>query len=700
MRLLDMSSEFFGPRHLRVSAGVTCSLAACLLLVFTGFWMDDFSKETRLVPLTIGLPLGLLGIVASIHALKFMDVQRRNRLSRVFGDDFIFVILGMVMQLIGAAELIFIDIALDSVPLIGFLTFLFATCGMLISIIYFGGGSRTLRPGSLNLDPSSIRGIMLIILGIFLYMASDGFVELEFFNAEGANLGISTLGIIIITFGLISLISSQNITSTPTFIKIKTYFSAERATGVARDKMEDAIQKMKQLNDEGVRHHESGDYNSAVESFTSALKTSRMSSRHAQKDELSDLRQFISTLNASISESLEHARNGIAQQDIEQEMNRLEVEISRLEEFEEDPLKAKRGARQCESDVEALYEKSNEFGFDSVGKICLSMLNRIRNVSKRADEELMGGIVAAQAVAEPRFTSTGGTAPQQVADSTVQERYSIGELIAEGGMAKVFRATEMNSSRIVVWKQAHGRHNPLAVSNQKLNDEAELLQVANHPRIPTYLAHGGVVHKGEQTAVLVQEFIKGGDLKNTVEQVKKVGANIPLEKIIEYISGICEPLEHMAGLPEPVYHRDLKPHNVIMHPDRGPVLIDFGLAKMVATGEDVSITRGGSGTWTPPERDAGVSGPFTDVYSLGKILYYLLTKKNPPAILTMNKVSAISEAGHPEWLEKLTLTAAWPDREKRIQTVEQFRKLLNNEGKWEDGTVAGPGGSDDFTTWG
>jgi hypothetical protein len=66
----------------------------------------------------------------------------------------------------------------------------------------------------------------------------------------------------------------------------------------------------------------------------------------------------------------------------------------------------------------------------------------------------------------------------------------------------------------------------------------------------------------------------------------------------------------------------------------------------------------------------------------------------------MNKVAAISEAGHPEWLEKLTLTAAWPDREKRIQTVEQFRKLINNEGKWDDGTVAGPGGSDDFTTWG
>jgi serine/threonine-protein kinase len=204
-----------------------------------------------------------------------------------------------------------------------------------------------------------------------------------------------------------------------------------------------------------------------------------------------------------------------------------------------------------------------------------------------------------------------------------------------------------------------------------------------------------------ETRVLVEEYVEGGDLSMMVKQFSKVGIQLPFEKVREYLDGVCDVLAHMAGLPDPVYHRDLKPHNIIIHPQHGPVLIDFGLAKMVATGEDVSVTRGGSGTWTAPERDSGISGPFTDVYSLGKILYYLLTNESPAAILSEEKVQIITEAEHPKWLADLTLKAAWPEREKRIQTAQQFRILLNNEGKWpQDQEVMGADtGADEYTTW-
>ena len=201
----------------------------------------------------------------------------------------------------------------------------------------------------------------------------------------------------------------------------------------------------------------------------------------------------------------------------------------------------------------------------------------------------------------------------------------------------------------------------------------------------------------------MQEFIEGGDLKNSVEQVKKMGASLPPNKAIEIVKQVCEPLEHMASLPSPIYHRDLKPHNIIVHPDRGPILIDFGLAKMVETGSDVSITRGGSGTWTPPERDSGVSGPFTDVWSLGKILYYLLTNEVPPTILDQEDVEkTFKEIDLPEWLPQFVTWACWPKHTKRIQSVQQFRILLENEGKWPEGETVDSAASDsgDFTTWG
>ena len=297
--------------------------------------------------------------------------------------------------------------------------------------------------------------------------------------------------------------------------------------------------------------------------------------------------------------------------------------------------------------------------------------------------------------------SDDATSPQQN-QSTLEGRFSVKELLAEGGMAQVFLANEAATNQTVIWKQAHGKHNPLKVSNKKLEEEAELMQIIHHQRIPAYIAHGEIKDsKNKKIAVLVQEFIEGGDLKNTVEQVKKVGMNMPLGKCLEYLTHICEPLEQMASMPSPVYHRDLKPHNIIVHPIRGPVIIDFGLAKMVATGQDLSVTRGGSGTWTPPERDSGVTGPFTDVWSLGKILYFIITNESPPAILDQDEmVATFSKLGHPEWLAGFISWACWPQYQKRIQSVQQFQILLGNEGVWPEssGEMSGSS-SDDFTTW-
>ena len=291
--------------------------------------------------------------------------------------------------------------------------------------------------------------------------------------------------------------------------------------------------------------------------------------------------------------------------------------------------------------------------------------------------------------------------PSTAAPLSLQQRFAVAEMLAEGGMAEVYKATERSTGEVVVWKQAHGKHNPLSVSNMKLEEEAELMQIIPHPRIPQYITHGKITDKsGKGKVVMVQEFIEGGDLKNTVDQIMKVGASISIEKIIEYLSAICEPLENMANLPEPIYHRDLKPHNVIIHPQRGPILIDFGLAKMVATGEDMSVTRGGSGTWTPPERDSGISGPFTDVWSLGKIMFYLCTNQKPAAILAEVDMQTVYDNGHPEWVGQLILKAVNPRYQDRVESVTWFKYLLNARGDWENMSSTQTTSSDDFTTWG
>jgi len=372
-----------------------------------------------------------------------------------------------------------------------------------------------------------------------------------------------------------------------------------------------------------------------------------------------------------------------------------------------------RRLREKRKGVQALVRSTLEHGetADILGLSALSEQPGDKRIAEEATQEPVKGVeeanmkTAEEAKAPLIWPEPGPIIAQDVPQqSTIETRFTVGELIAEGGMAQVFRATENATQQIVIWKQAYAKFSPISVSNQKLKDEVELLQIVRHPRIPSYLAEGEITDDKDDTRiVLIQEFIEGGDLKNTVEQVKKLGMVMPLEKAREILMQICEPLEHMASLPSPIYHRDLKPHNIIVHPDRGPVLIDFGLAKMVETGSDVSVTRGGSGTWTPPERDSGVSGPFTDVWSLGKILYYLLTNEVPPAILDQDDIaSKFAECERPEWLAQFVVWSCWPQHAKRIQSVQQFRILLENEGKWPEGESIDSAASDsgDFTTWG
>ncbi|MAK78118.1 MAG: hypothetical protein CL992_02455 [Euryarchaeota archaeon] len=398
------------------------------------------------------------------------------------------------------------------------------------------------------------------------------------------------------------------------------------------------------------------------------------------------------------------AQRGIISVDLTSRLEQAPDQLAKLFESVEDrPIDAKRDARDIEAELEEAIDLAKTHEFPEIAAAAMPHIAEARRLIARADEVSMSGITSVTSVTSSVKVPTGSrakVAPQEETSLSGWERL---EKIASGGMATVHMAKNA-SGKDAIWKQAHGKHNPLASANMKITDEAALLQEIRHPRIPEHFDHGVVEGKrGEDVSVLIMEHIEGGDLKNTVEQVRKVGAQISTDKAIEYIALTCEPLEVLATRSEPIYHRDLKPHNVIIHPQRGPVIIDWGLAKQVATGSDVSVTRGGSGTWTPPERDAGVSGPFTDVYSLGKILYFLLTKDTPPAILAQEKVATrLAELDRPGWLAQFIVWACWPQHEKRIQSIHQFRILMQNKGVWPEGQTIESSASDsgDFTTWG
>ena len=164
----------------------------------------------------------------------------------------------------------------------------------------------------------------------------------------------------------------------------------------------------------------------------------------------------------------------------------------------------------------------------------------------------------------------------------------------------------------------------------------------------------------------------------------KRGRNFTIKEAIDTIKEICEPLDYMADLDPPVYHRDIKPANIIIDDAKGPVLIDFGLAKGVDAGTDMSLSRGLSEGWSPQERNKGISGPFTDVFSLGQILWHLLTGEETFNALDLDEIKEkIIEKEHPEWIAEV-IHASAQRYDRRIQSVFEFRIRLENEGNYQE----------------
>ena len=249
-------------------------------------------------------------------------------------------------------------------------------------------------------------------------------------------------------------------------------------------------------------------------------------------------------------------------------------------------------------------------------------------------------------------------------------------------MADIYISKDKEDGRKVVWKQAApNRFNPLREVNDRLSEECAILGALSHPRIPGFIADGELRNdKGELVRVMIMEHIEGSSLSDEIGLLSARGNRLDYEDSMEIVLELCEALEYMSDQDPPVYHRDLKPSNIVSNPDRGAVLIDFGLAKGVDAGQDISVSKGASEGWAPPERRDGVSGPFTDVFSIGQVTWHLLTGERPFHALGDEEREKLEASGSPDWIADLLRMSSLPHRD-RIQTISEFRHMLQNEGE-------------------
>lgn len=209
--------------------------------------------------------------------------------------------------------------------------------------------------------------------------------------------------------------------------------------------------------------------------------------------------------------------------------------------------------------------------------------------------------------------SAGGTRP-------VLSRYDVGELVGEGGVARVFRARDRADGRVVALKvlRAEFERDPRQVG--QFLAEARLLMDLAHP----HLVRGQRVAREGSTIFLAEELVEGECLQDLIARCGRMDEESALEVVAQVASALQ--LLHSRGL----VHRDVKPANILWSEARGAVLIDLGFAVHVAqsaTGE----TTAGTAHYIAPEQARGHGGldVRADIYALGATLFHLVTGSLP-----------------------------------------------------------------------
>lgn len=263
-------------------------------------------------------------------------------------------------------------------------------------------------------------------------------------------------------------------------------------------------------------------------------------------------------------------------------------------------------------------------------------------------------------------------------------RYEITELIGIGGMADVYKATDILEDRVVAVKILKNEFADNEDFVRRFRNESKAIAVLSHPNIVKIFDVGFT----DKIQFIVMEYIDGITLKEFMEQQ----GMLKWKDSIHFIIQILRALQHAHD--RGIVHRDIKPQNIMLFPDGTIKVMDFGIARFAREeGKTISDKAIGSVHYISPEQASGdITDEKSDIYSVGVMMYEMLTGvkpfdgDNPVSVALMhmqNDAKPLREVNDsvPEGLEEIVMRAMQKEPSKRYQSasemikdIEEFKK--------------------------
>ncbi len=272
--------------------------------------------------------------------------------------------------------------------------------------------------------------------------------------------------------------------------------------------------------------------------------------------------------------------------------------------------------------------------------------------------------------------------------TVLNNRYQLLERLGHGGMSDVFRARDLMLERYVAIKVLSEQYSNDESFQQRFRQEARAAANLSHPNIVT--VHDFGLDQGQ--LFIVMEYVPGKDLKTLLRQRGRFSVEEAIPLMVQACAGIG--YAHRAGL----VHCDIKPHNMIVTPDSRLKVTDFGIARALSTimpDERADVVWGSPQYFSPEQAIGEAPSPASDVYSLGIVLYEVLTgalpftgRNSEELALLHLQADPIPPSEYvpdiPPALEQIIVKVLSKEPSARYRTADQLGRVLMRFGTQRD----------------